>query len=940
MITDEKMTKDKHEILVVDDTPASLQLLTRILTNSGYRVRPATDGLLALRSVAAKAPDLILLDVKMPNMDGFEVCRRLKSDVKSREIPVLFISALGETSERIKGFETGGLDYISKPFETEDVLARVRTHLRLRDLTEQLEQKVRQRTKELSDANLKLQNEIEENKLAQKALLESEDRYRRLVDGSPDVVYIFSSKRGGIFYSPHVEDMLGYSVGYLYAHPFLWNESIHPEDKNHISEIIKDFEVGKYFSIEYRIKDAAGSWKWVRDRSIGRITEDNEVLIEGVATDVTEQKMAEQALKKSNNNFATLVANIPGYVAYVNADTLHYEFVNDMYEKGFGIPKKRIIGSHIKEIIGEKNYLDALKYIQEVSLGKPVSYENLFDVASGKRWVQVNYAPIIDADAHVSSIVVLSYDITERKLSEEALRNERALIENVMETSPVGITTVDSKGNITYANSVAIKILCLSKDEVSHRTYNEPLWHITDLSGNAFPEENLPFNLVMSSGKPVYNIQHAIQWPDGKRVLLSVNAAPLIDGNGQINGMVAGIEDITERKYAEEEKARLEAQLQQSQKMESVGRLAGGVAHDFNNMLGVIIGHTEMALDQVDPKQPLHEDLEEILKAAERSANLTQQLLAFARKQTISPRVLDLNSTISSMLRMLRRLIGEDIVLSWKPSADLWQVKMDPSQIDQILANLCVNARDAIKDGGIITIETGNKIFDKDYCLNHGDILPGEYVSLSVSDNGQGMDKETLSHIFEPFFTTKGVGVGTGLGLATVYGAIRQNEGYINAYSEPGHGTTFTIYMPRHVDKSLSAQTNILSEPEIKGHETILLVEDESIMLKMTSRMLEWLGYKVLAASSPGEALRMASEHSGEVHLLMTDVIMPGMNGRDLAQNIMSLYPHIKRLFMSGYTADIIAHHGVLDAGVQFIQKPFSKKELAAKIRNVLDKNN
>jgi PAS domain S-box-containing protein len=396
--------------------------------------------------------------------------------------------------------------------------------------------------------------------------------------------------------------------------------------------------------------------------------------------------------------------------------------------------------------------------------------------------------------------------------------------------------------------------------------------------------------------------------------------------------------DISERKQAEDEKTKLESHLQQAQKMESVGRLAGGVAHDFNNMLGVILGHAELAMEQIDPAHPLHADLREIRKAAERSSDLTRQLLAFARKQVVSPAVLELNDTVAGMLKMLQRLIGEDIHMAWLPGRDLWPVKMDPSQIDQILANLCINARDAIAGVGKVTIETGNVGFDGGYCADHAGFVPGEHVMLAVSDDGCGMDKETQDKIFEPFFTTKGVGKGTGLGLATVYGIVKQNNGFINVYSEPGHGTTFRIYLPRQTGKSEQARTKGPQEPVMRGPETVLVVEDEPALLDLNKLLLEKQGYHVLTAGAPGEALRLAGEHAGEIHLLMTDVVMPEMNGRDLARKMLSLYPNLKCLFMSGYTANVIAHHGVLDDGVHFIQKPFSRKDLAVKVREALDR--
>lgn len=381
----------------------------------------------------------------------------------------------------------------------------------------------------------------------------------------------------------------------------------------------------------------------------------------------------------------------------------------------------------------------------------------------------------------------------------------------------------------------------------------------------------------------------------------------------------------------------LEGQLVQAAKMESVGRLAGGVAHDFNNMLGVILGHAELALEQLDRTHPVFNDLVEIRQAAERSANLTRQLLAFARKQTVTPKPLDLNKTIEGMLQMLKRLIGENIELIWKPGDLSDLLLIDPSQVDQILANLCVNARDSIRDMGKVTIETGAVSFDEAYCNDHTDHLPGSFVMLSVSDTGCGMSAETLDCIFEPFFTTKEPGMGTGLGLATVYGIVRQNNGFIRVCSEPGRGSTFNIHLPRYRATTTSTPENPGARSPEPAQETVLLVEDEPGILSMITMMLKKQGYTVLPASNPSEAILIAKNYGGRIDLLLTDVVMPEMNGRDLAKTLTDSRPNLKRLFMSGYTADVIAPHGVLDRGVHFIQKPFSMKNLAIKLREVLE---
>ena len=405
--------------------------------------------------------------------------------------------------------------------------------------------------------------------------------------------------------------------------------------------------------------------------------------------------------------------------------------------------------------------------------------------------------------------------------------------------------------------------------------------------------------------------------------------SPVRDASGRTINFVAVKRDVTAE-------IRLEAQLRQAQKMDAVGRLAGGVAHDFNNMLSVILGHAELALDEVDAGGELHASLKEIERAAEHSADLTRQLLAFARKQTVAPEVLDLNKNVAGILGMVRRLIGEDIDLVWRPGSNLWPVKIDPSQIDQILTNLCVNARDAIEDVGEITIETSNLEFDDAYCGEHAGSVTGRYTLLAVSDNGCGMDTVTVDNIFEPFFTTKGVGQGTGLGLATVYGIVKQNDGFINVYSEPDHGTTIKIYLPRYASVVGRSNRDRPEQVAARGQETLLLVEDEPAILKVTRTMLTRLGYQVLSAATPGEALEVVEKHTGVIHLVITDVIMPEMNGPDLVRRLLARHPDLVTLYMSGYTANVIAHRGVLDEGTHFLQKPFTTRALAAKVREAL----
>jgi PAS domain S-box-containing protein len=521
----------------------------------------------------------------------------------------------------------------------------------------------------------------------------------------------------------------------------------------------------------------------------------------------------------------------------------------------------------------------------------------------------------------------LEGEIIERKQAEEAMRESESRLRYALEGTNDGLWDVQFKSGRTYLSPRGCEILGYGEDEINDviKVWSD-LVHPDDLQ---ITEERLQAHI--DGRAAIFEVEQRLRTKSGdwkwihtrgKVVERDMDGVPL-----RITGTHS---DITDKKI-------LESQLHQAQKMESVGLLAGGVAHDFNNMLGVVIGYAELALMKMEPSQPHYDNLIQIRSAAERSADLTRQLLAFARKQTIAPKVIDLNETVSGMLKMLQRVIGENINLTLQTSSNLWLVKVDPSQIDQILVNLCVNARHAINGVGRITIEAGNSNLVANYFATHRYVEPGEYVRLAVSDDGCGMDKETQAHIFEPFFTTKGVGQGTGLGLAVVYGIVKQNNGFINVFSEPGQGSTFTIYLPRHMGGIGQEQKKGLAEAVPRGNETILLVEDDPSILIMAAMMLEGQGYTVLTAGTAGEAIRLFKEQTGRIHLLMTDVVMPDMNGRDLVKELKSIHPLLKCLFMSGYTADVIAPDGVLDEGVNFIQKPFSFPDLANKVREVLD---
>ena len=629
----------------------------------------------------------------------------------------------------------------------------------------------------------------------------------------------------------------------------------------------------------------------------------------------------ERALRKSEKKYRNLLETTPEGCWQISPELKIVE-VNPALCKMLGYSREEMIGKTPFDFTDDENQKNFIEQTSKISPTPHRSYEIVLKKKNGEDLqAYFNSTTIRDESGKVQGAFAFISDITKRKQIEEDLQQSERLLTNLFDSIQDGISVLNPDLTIVHVNQVMNQWYSKNLPLEGKKCYE--CYHNADK-----PCDPCPTLRCFESGKTEWNVVPGLAGSSIKWIELFSHPIKNKE-SGEITGVVEFVRDITEIK-------RTKAQLQQAQKMESVGRLAGGVAHDYNNALSVIIGFTEMAIDNVDPAGSLRNDLDEVLKAAKRAENITRQLLAFARKQIIAPEELELNENVESMLKMIRRLIGENIDLAWLPGTGLWSVKMDPSQIDQILANLCVNARDAIEDVGKVTIETENVTFNTAYCADHPGFVPGEFVLLAVSDNGCGMEREILNNIFEPFFTTKDVDKGTGLGLSTVYGIVKQNNGFVNVYSEPGKGTTIKIYLPRHEGKAVMTQRE--STVEIpQGHDaTILVVEDDLQILKLAEKILAGLGYTVLTAGTPKKALGLAEEHAGEIHLLITDVIMPEMNGHELAQQLQSLYPTVKCIFMSGYTANVIAHHGVLDKGAHFLQKPFSRRDMATIVRKAL----
>jgi len=696
----------------------------------------------------------------------------------------------------------------------------------------------------------------------------------------------------------------------------------------------KLFDEGKVEQIEIQVKTKSGQKKDVLS-SMKILPVGDEKLIMNSFLDITERKITEkETLEQEQRYRSTLDKMIEG--CQILDFDFKYVYLNDMALKHSTKTRNELIGHKMTDVFpsmkGAK-VLDCIKVCMKER--KSDQFENKFFYEDGSvGWFHLMIQPTKEG------VLISSIDITEQKLAltkvieakEEAERNQEYFM-TLIEKSPLPMVVTDENQNMEFINEKLTTQFGYTIEDV--KTAEE--WWCCLCPDPEYRERvknewNKAKDEAYKNKKEIESQIWEMVARDGSKRICEFDMMPI----GQKNLVI--IQDITQRKQAEAEHNRLLEQLAQAQKMESIGRLAGGVAHDYNNMLNVILGYAEMSLRKIHKGLPINDDLGEIIHAARRSSDITRQLLAFARKQTIKPVVLDLNETIQGLVKMLHRLIGEDIQLNFKPFEKIWAIKVDPTQIDQVLMNLSVNSRDAISGVGKIDIKTGNTSIDESFCENNPGSFSGDYVFVSFSDNGCGMYKSTKAQVFEPFFTTKKVGEGSGLGLSTVYGIMKQNEGFINVYSEPGKGTTFNLYFPRYDKPAMKQDQTISSIIPFGSGETVLVVDDEQAIMKMAKMMLEMLNYKVISAASPSEALQKDTVGDSKIDLLITDVVMPQMNGHDLAEKLQENHPELKTIFMSGYTSEIITNRGMLEDDMLFIQKPFTKNELAIKVREALGK--
>ena len=639
----------------------------------------------------------------------------------------------------------------------------------------------------------------------------------------------------------------------------------------------------------------------------------------GLSRDITRRKAAEDALRRSEQRLRTVFDRMQLIGVELDADG-RIAYCNDYFLALTDWRREEVLGAdYLGKFLppgspARKVFATALR-----TGDLPAYFRNAIVGRDGVRHeVEWNNTLLREADGRVTGLVSIGQDVTEREQAEQELRRSEREFRGLVEHAPVGIYRATRDNRFLTVNAALVRML-------DYRSPEELLG--LDIAHDVYADPAVRERLIRESPP-----QAEVVWKrrDGSQITVELTShrIPSPDGEEVFEGVVV---DVTQQRS-------LESQFRQAQRLEAVGRLAGGVAHDFNNILTAITGYSDLLLEELAPDDPKRVDVDEIRNAAQRAAALTRQLLAFSRKQMLQTRVLDLNAVVQALEKMLQRLIGEDIKLRFAPGSGLGAVRADAGQLEQVILNLAVNSRDAMPSGGQLTIETANVELDAAYAQEHAGAVPGRYVMLAVSDTGTGMDVETKAHLFEPFFTTKEQGKGTGLGLATVYGIVKQSGGYVWVYSEPGRGATFKIYLPR-VDEPVERAEASPDLSEVPGgSETVLLAEDDSAVREVVAGVLGQKGYRVLRAMDGQTAIEIARAQRGDLRLLITDMVMPGVTGRELAEVVTAEVPAVRVLFMSGYTDDAVVRHGVLDQGTPYLQKPFTPLALARKVREVLDR--
>ena len=945
----------RYKLLAIDDSADNLLSLRAVLNDLMPDIEfiTASDWESGLEVAAKQLPDAILLDIVMPGMDGYEVCRRLKGDERLRDVPVTFLTAWRTSPDVHKrAIEAGAEGFLTKPFDEGELVSQIKAMFRQSSASrserlekERLSEAVSKATAELrlelaerreAEARLKLSNErlmrsketmaklLETLRKENEARIESERHFRDLADNGMALVWTAGLDMKCDYFNQPWLAFTGRSMEQELGDA--WVEGVHPDDVAECLRIYTGaFERREKFSMTYRLRRHDGAYRWIVDEGTPRYgTSGDFIGYIGHCLDITDELEARDIAKKSEEEFRLLVESAPVGI-FIQVDR-RFSFINPAALRMFGAKKEdQIIGSPILDRFHPDYHELVNSRIEELNVRKhevPYIQEICLKVDGEPFPVEISAVPF-NFDGKDGALVFFN-DISARKRAEKLLEEERVkllnmtnMLNTLLDTIPDGILLLDRKGNIEWANNATRAMVGdgrqLGEDEKCY----------SYLFGLERPCEECPLDGVFDNGDQV-SVECALD--NGST--WDIRIVPVSDGAGRYDRALEIARDITLQKKTEE-------QLRQAQKMESVGRLAGGVAHDFNNLITAIIGNCEMALMELKDGDPIRDYLEEIKKAGDNASGLTRQLLAFSRKQVLQPVVMSLNHIIMENRRMLTRLIRENISYEERLAAELGPIEADVNQVEQVLMNLVINASDAMPDGGKLTLETYAVDLASSQVAAKGEIEPGRYAVLAISDTGVGMSEETMKHIFEPFFTTKEKGKGTGLGLSTVYGIVSQSKGSITVYSEIGKGSTFKVYF-RCVEKPVDKQAPKLTGP-LTGNERILLVENDDDVRSIIAKQLRQFGYAVVEASDGADALQLFADAGEGYDLVLTDVIMPRLGGRQLAEEALKIKPSQKVLFMTGYTENSIVHNGVLEAGIHFIGKPFTAEELGRKVRIVLE---
>ncbi len=767
--------------------------------------------------------------------------------------------------------------------------------------------------------------DVTERERVAEALRESEERLRLAVRASNIGLWDWDLRTNEVVFSREWKGQLGYEEDEIGDSYLEWETRLHPDDMPKVLVALRGYLTGERaeHAAEFRMLHKDGTYRWIYARGeFVRDANPTPVRMIGCHVDFTERKSAEEALRRSQRQYEELVTNIDGIVWEADARTFRFTFVSQQAERLLGYPPDQWIDDPdfwVKHIHPDDQEWAADYCVRATRDHRNHDFEyRMVTAAGGTVWVRDIVSVVIEG-GEPTKLRGIMVDVTARRLAEERLHENHTLLSAVVEGISDAVFMKDARGRYLMINPAGARFFGKEIAEVIGQDDGALL---PPEAARAFAESD---RRVMETGAP--QTTEDVGTVAGVTRTYLTTKVPYRDPAGRVTGLIGIARDITERK-------RLEERFSQAQKMEAVGRLAGGVAHDFNNLLTIINGYGELLLGQLSAPNPHRDAVVAIREAGERAAGLTGQLLAFSRKAIVAPKVLDFNELVDSIGKMLRRLIGEDITLATFLAPGLWAVKADPGQIEQVILNLAVNARDAMPKGGRLTIETANLTLDDG--ARYPELAPGRYVRLSVSDTGVGMTDEVQSQIFEPFFTTKEFGKGTGLGLATVYGVVKTYSGHVSVYSEVGVGTTFSVLLPAVGAAHAERPSGGISVAP-RGTETVLLVEDDNGVRGLARTALRAQGYTVLEATGGAEAEQIASTHNSPIHLVLTDVVMPERSGREVADALRTRRPGVKVLYMSGYTDDAVVRHGVLEATDAFLQKPFTPLGLARKVREVLD---